>query len=250
MKKDIKQKKWEVKSLRVTSFIGPSEKLEKINWWEQITGEPPETQISKPKLGGYQEIGPFSNGKLRLSIQPARIDWHFSAIELQEDQIGQDLSLGLIENVLPEFSGIITKWVELPDCPDIIRLAFGGFLIIPVDSHETGYELLNSFLHDLNIDGENSRDFFYQINRPRKSKVINSLEINRLTKWSVIRYAWQLFSSNDAIVDQTESYLCQLELDINTSEKNQSNLSKEQIIKIFNELIELGLEISDKGDIR
>ena len=49
-----------------------------------------------------------------------------------------------------------------------------------------GYEALASLLPTIRVDPANSEDMFWQINRPRRSKVITR-KINRLSKWSVIQ---------------------------------------------------------------
>ncbi len=42
---------------------------------------------------------------------------------------------------------------------------------------------------------------------------------------------------------------CRLELDINTAPEFKSALKKTMLSKLFDELVELGMEIAHKGDI-
>ena len=54
-------------------------------------------------------------------------------------------------------------------------------------ARELGYRELGRFLPAVRLD-EDSSDFSYQINRPRRSTVIPELSVNRLSKWSVGKF--------------------------------------------------------------
>ncbi|MDQ7034545.1 MAG: hypothetical protein Q9P01_06835 [Anaerolineae bacterium] len=118
-------------------------------------------------------------------------------------------------------------------------------------STEAGYEKLTELL-PFKIDAENSSDFFYQINRRRNSNTISNLELNRLSKWSVLKLQTALIRTDIAanqLITLPEAYACRLELDINTIQNFEGELDQDKLSDLFYELINLGKEIATKGDI-
>src|SRR4029077_16583024 len=92
------------------------------------------------------------------------------------------------------------RWIKEMS-PTISRLAFGAVLFQSAESHETGYELLKSYLPKLEVDSKGSFDFLYQINRPRLSMSgIPSLQINRLSKWAVVALQAHFFGAGKGVV--------------------------------------------------
>jgi hypothetical protein len=147
------------------------------------------------------------------------------------------------------------RW--LADPPPITRLAFGAALLDPVEDKLTGYRRLSEFLPAVQIDAEGSEDFFYQINRPRKSNLpIKGLRINRLSKWSVAliqSFRLTMIPTSPVGVQNfpgDKCHVCRVELDISTPADFQDELPREKLADIFRELAELGSEISLRGDIR
>jgi hypothetical protein len=144
----------------------------------------------------------------------------------------------------------MTKWIQtLP----MIRLAFGAVLLQPVDGLAEGYRLLSSYVQ-LQIDPENTSDLLYQINRRRvSSSGITGLTINRLAKWSVLRLQRNLFmlSPGSPVQShtQSEAFACRLELDINTAPEFEGELPQAELPSLIQELVEMGREIAEQGDI-
>ena len=94
----------------------------------------------------------------------------------------------------------------------------------------------------------------YRINHPRDSSSgITDLRVNRLTKWSVALRRGVGFSVGPTGVSGVSPgqafFACRLDLDINTAVDFQSQLSREQLPQIFQELVDLGNEIAGEGDI-
>ncbi len=107
---------------------------------------------------------------------------------------------------------------------------------------------------DVVIDPDGSSDLFYQINRPRPSATpIEGLRINRLTKWSVqIAQRLTVTLGPDGVVARTigEEQACRLELDINTAPTFSGMLPVEHLEQLLREMIDLGREIAQQGDVR
>lgn len=240
---------WKAGQLRLTAF--PESPLDPKNttWWQSLIGEPPEVQIFHPKLPEQHEEGPFGSGRLTLRIQPHKIDWLLRS----ESGDSDILSLAGFPEFLNNFTKRINLWLE-NDCPDLSRIAFGAVLLLPAHSRENGYELIANYLPAVKIDPKGSSDFLFQINRQRKSNLdISDLKINRLCKWSISVIRHTLVALDTTISKSKrispDFYAGRLELDINTSQDFQGLLAREHLVRIYKELVDVGKEIVEKGDI-
>lgn len=200
-------------------------------------------------------VGPVVGGKLVLAINPQRIDWTYGAgMQAAHDPI---VTVGLVNETFKRFTNWIRRW--LPDAPKLTRFAFGTALLFGVEKKETGYRLLGQFLDGIPRDPDHCSDFFYQINRPRKSKTLAesgcNLEINRSSRWFVqLRQTMRLVVGSEAhasIAEVPGSCACRLELDLNTAPiaAGDGELPMERIIELFDELVSLAEEIATLGDI-
>jgi len=243
---------WLAETLRLTGFPLPGTTVDPHTWWETVTGQQPEVRNAQPRLGVTQEEGQLEGGRLALVVQPSRFDWIFTT--------AFDAALGLPvpERFLPfpaaqeMFARTLNRWFGL--CPSLTRLAFGAVLSIPVADKPAGYQQLAHYLPDIHLDPEGSSDFSYQINRPRNSGVVRELKINRLSRWSVaLSMLEQIVLGPGGLqypVSGPENRALRLELDINTSTESARELAPDDIAPLFQELIQLGQEISEQGDIK
>jgi hypothetical protein len=250
---------WQVESLRLSAFLAPSVRVKDENWWARITGSEAETKTIKTTRGEIAEAGTFEDNLLSLSVQPGRVDWfltpHQSKIENSEIHIK---SVGRFPNVLDGFIRGMEQWLSIS--PAVVRLAYGAVLLEPVDTKEVGYRRLSEYLKTMRVD-EASQDFFFQINRPRRrGQKRDGLLLNRLSKWSVASF--QPFSmavalgsppvfSSTLVHLPTDSvtYAVRLELDLSTPPQYQEELVHDELPSIFRELVNLGSEIANQGDI-
>lgn len=245
---------WQVNSFRLTAFPSPDATVdaEKVNWWSDVVGDTPESKVLQPRVGGSHESGTLEGGKLVLEIQPARVDWLFTASEESILSSGAIPTIGLFDKTLGTFLTIIEKWLNLEDIPSLSRLAFGSILLYPVTDKKSGYITLQRYLPKIEIDPEGSSDFFYQINRPRDSKSKGpNLKINRLSKWGLLEYTVTMMTAPGSFVKSPSrgNFACRLELDINSSAAFIDKINRESIQGVLLELIELGKEIVEKGDV-
>lgn len=244
---------WQTESLRLTAFPSPAANLENTDWWREVTGQPSEARLSRPRLAGYQEQGPFLGGRLLLNVQPQRIDWNFTPVGPRQDPDPGLPTIGPLPTALPQFVDIMTRW--LVSAPAIQRLALGSVLLLPAADLQDGHRRLRDLLPALRIDAEGSSDLFYQINRPRLSRSgIPGLRMNRLSKWSVAVYQQVIVSLNSGrvgsqLVETQPAVVCRLELDVNTMPSFEGDLPRERLSDIADEMADLSVEIALRGDI-
>lgn len=243
-----KNTEWKAESLRLTAFLSPSAQIGEEDWWKMLIGELPDRKTSQPKTGIQKQEGKFKSekidGQLVLTVQPSRIDWQIVPLDMPDSGFPV---IGLFLDSIDSFSELMLRWLQ--DAPPLQRLAFGAVLNQNTVSSQEGYERLSNYL-TFNLDKDSS-EFLYQINRPRISQNLNNLIINRLSKWSINLLAGFMFSPNEPMryLKPADFALC-LELDINTSADFSGELAPEESLKIFQELVKLGQEIAEKGDIK
>jgi hypothetical protein len=237
---------WQAESLRLTAFPTPGYPTTPRSWWIDILGEPPEKKSERPKEGVLTEEGPFEGGRLLLGIAPFRIDWIFTASDPTQ-------TIGPFSQALDAFLLPTRKWLQ--QAPSLLRMAFGPVFVNPVNSREEGYRRISQVLPAIAIDPEGSSDFLYQINRRRTSTVLPDLRINRVSKWSVRALALSQLRLSQlgqplSLTSDPVLFRCRLELDVNTPQENENPLPKDKLGEVYQELVDLALEIAEKGDIK
>ena len=243
---------WRVERLRLTAFLrSPQDKLD-VGSWQEFKGDEPKSSESRPREGLVLEGGPCEQGWLTLEGSPIRVDWRLGISPEDRGTSPEFPSLGDFKSVQGQFGVLMKRWLK--KSPPLNRLAIGAILNLPVKNVTEGYRLLGHYLPKVEIDPKRSRDLFYQINRRRLSKSGHEgLEINRLTKWSVVRLRAgivNLSAGHGKFMETAQPLVaCRLELDINTVPEFESALKKTMFSKLFDELVELGLEIAHNGDI-
>lgn len=243
---------WLTQSMRLTAFPSPSAKIGTPNWWADLVGHDPDERNSKPAKGELIEDGAFDGGKLRLKVSPLRIDWVFVRTDSNVDQDVVFANVGSFPEVSEKFLKLMLDWLS-PTAVSLQRLAFGAVLLKPVENHSEGYTTLAKYLHDIRISLDSS-DFFYQINRPRKSNVQHFADHNqnRLSKWSLFSMQeshFQIHGSTSMVLPGERRHACRLELDISTPADLKTEIPNEALGNVLREQLELGKEIALKGDI-
>ena len=98
------------------------------------------------------------------------------------------------------------------------------------------------------------RDFLYQVNRRRASKTVSGVDVNRLSKWSVAsisQMTLQIQPDPTTLLSKVGEPISavRLELDINNVPTPDWSFSGESAMQLFDELVELGPEISESGEV-
>lgn len=253
---------WEVDHLRFTSFYrGEVPQAHVEGWWREIAdSEERSVSLRPPDL---MEHGPVGDDELALQWQGAlkRVDWR---LHQHKDETSPPaiLSLGNLEAALERFTVFTDKWLASPTCPQSWRLALGAVLLLPVDTREEGYRILEPLLKDtVKLDPAGSSEFTYSINRRCKSSTIEGLQINRLGKWFV--WVWQTKKievrgilqdgSPTPIVQQSDlgpkRLACRVDLDINTMPEYEGEFDTQAQRDILEELRALAVEMAERGDV-
>jgi len=235
-----KYEKWEVDQIRLTYFSKQITEAGVSTWWQHTVGSPSEQKTINQKQNIYQEQGSLLNSKLMLSTNFDRIDWLYF---YEENESGPFI------DSLESFTSLMIKWFEMS--PSLNRLALGLCFRVPVKNKKDGYKFIAKLLPSVEIDVDNSSDFLYQINRPRKTTTdVADLKINRLMKWSVAVYKRFSVSPQKVEFADSEKYFVKLDLDINTGAEYNQIIPSDKIGMIYSELISLAKEILVNGDVQ
>jgi len=243
---------WKTLNLRLSVFIDSAIDLSAYISWSTVFGALPDAQNSQPKIGLIEAAGELSDGQLVLRTLPGRADLVYQPKLLLDPLNAQQLDPQILVNVSENFTSqanlLLQKLKSIPDI-QITRLAFGAELLLPMPDKQSAYIALNDLLHSVDVD-QNSSDFQYFINRKRNSNIVTNVEINRLSQWSALVSRNITFSQNVSSPQQlSETFACRLILDINTIPTERFYLPVDGLEALYAELVQLGEEIAEYGDI-
>jgi hypothetical protein len=201
---------WRAESIRFTYFFA-GEVAENLRQglWRSITGLEPESSTRRPAEGVTQEQGPFLAGQLSVAVGVNRIDFILGAIPLPNDFP----DLGNVHTVADEFRRAVVAGAAHVEA-GANRLAYGLVCTRRCQNREDSYLTLNELLPSVTVD-PTSRDFFYQINRPRRSNVHEEITLNRLSRWAGAVLKLLLFDGRPN--DIPDVHVVRVELDFNTA---------------------------------
>ena len=239
---------WATETMRLSVFpLNEGEALKTLHW-ENCVGAPPEKVDRPPQLRRVIEEGTWNNGRLQVDSQQGQIHWRaFSATPNRDGP----MNIGSLPSAAPPFRELLDHWLRT-HCPIVNRIAFGAVLIFPTSSLQEAYTHLDRMLPGVSVDTDGSRDLMYRINRRRKSRIIDDLEINRLATWSAaegmaleVVFVAGVPSARPAIARQ----FCRLELDVNTVPIPDREFRGDKLLNIVGELVDAASEIALNGDV-
>ena len=240
---------WQVESLRITAFPVDISEVSAEKIWETCIGKSPdETRIQRSGIESRE--AEFANGRIFLIKQIDRVDWRYHTQQDEREEPPALSTIGSIDSELKVVTDLANIWINSHSFFPTKRLAFAGVVLHPVQTVSDGYDVLRGLLPSLNLD--NVKDLNYQVNRPRTSQAINELTINRLTRWNVLRS--NIFTAVPSAHLQLqptvdEAIACRLEIDINSAAERSDAFAPDIILQLFDELVEIGLELSKRGDV-
>lgn len=241
---------WQAQNLRLISFPIEPQNTTPQNWWRDLIGTDRETRTEK--RAEVTEQGVVEGVSLALSIDLLRLQWTAAPNRSANEVPEGPPTIGSFLNRADWFRQYMHRWLEMS--PPINRLGFAGRLLLPVETREAGYQMIDRYLRWVDIDPQ-STDLLYRINRKVLSRTGSSeLYINRLMTWSVGQFSIVIHAEvGQAAQQQTlsQTQACLLELDINTAPNpSGGELMRNQLTQLFDELVDLGVEIATRGDFR
>lgn len=209
--------------VRITFFTVPRNNVESIgrlNLWEKIALEKPDSIVVNPKNDSFQEQGILNNFSLTIGGDMSRLDIVLDSLDpllslpIHFDRITEKLIsyINSIENYLSDLS--------------VIR--FGLFIRFSekMDSKVSSYESISRRLN-IEIDAEKASDFIYRINYPHE---VEGIVTNIISTWSTAALTTQtLHLNNNSSTISEVLYTENIEIDINTV---PSDISMKDVAKI------------------
>ncbi len=252
-----KPTKWQALRLRLTTFLRAEAEVDANSIWDTVIGGVPDEEQRRPREGLFQQVGRLADLTALMRVAHPRVDFFLQPTiqNLGTPSTASDWQTLSFQDALQTLSEMASRWFS--NDLQVARIAFGATLVRPASDMQDAHKRLSEYLSNVTIDLEKSLDFFYQINRRRESTVVPQLGINRLSKWSVATQATGSFavqSDQNAIetvlsAPVTQAFAGSLELDINTVATTYLSLPQEQLSALFDELVTLGKEIAQKGDV-
>jgi hypothetical protein len=138
-------------------------------------------------------------------------------------------------------------------------LAIGLVALHHHTSKESSYAELTRLLRSSTIQLDGASDFSYQINRPRRSTVIEGMMVNRLSRWSsaaLVGFHMDVSApilapgevTNRTTTDQP-LHATRVELDISSQVDWHDPIAESCRYPLLNELLSLALELPVSGDV-
>ena len=242
---------WRAEMVRLTAFPAPGPQAASgvvilQQWWSKLFSEPFERLAQDAKNSRTQLRGTAGDAFIVLTHNPIS----FELRRLSSDPGQGPLAPATVApygDVVGEFQELAIRLLQLDECPPLRRLAFGAALLRPVTTRALGYETLGRYLPKVQLDPD-SLDFSYHINRRRSSSLLPSLELNRLSKWSVVELQEMVLGSDGVVFHEQGEFACRVELDMN-SVPSSAPLSMDLAPNLFGELVQLATEVANSGDI-
>ncbi|MCX6622640.1 MAG: hypothetical protein NTY38_16535 [Acidobacteria bacterium] len=208
-----------------------------------------------PKKGTGVVQGAFATGKLILRLESDRIDWVLSPADMEAEELAASAEftgLGPAMDGLDAFSVIAEKWLDFDEAPAVARIAFGAVFVHQEPDRRAGYLRLPDYVPVV-VDPESS-DFLYQINLPltQSTSDIEGLQLNRLSKWAVVRIRVLAFNVMGSAVQPRPTpalSALRLELDINTDPGFEGPIPRTRLVALYREIVAHGRRIATDGVI-
>jgi hypothetical protein len=245
--KSVPSGNWEASQLQAVVFLRKAVSPGEI--FSAITGEAPESQEDRPKEGVRTQTGLFLHGSLQIVLNPIRIDIVLSPVLGPEILLGgSSQTLGDFTTTLEDFASAIRKW--LPDCMlPASRLALVAKALAPADSIIAAYQILKDNLTSVVVEPGKMRDLMFRVNWHAASAHTSERYLNRLTTWAAITAKTKAgVAGSLPTVDIDERHYAYREIDVNTPAEHSDELPSDQLVPIFDEILEVVLLTARGGE--
>jgi hypothetical protein len=254
---DSMENTWLCESIRVSALGRAPELVSELDW-KAVMGSDPEQRETQPRLGTVREIGPVLGGAAVLEFRASagRVDWALAPIIPPDIQLPTIPNVGSVTEAIRNFRDLIFEHVTRSYAAS--RFAFGMAAFHQQPTGGASYEELAALLHNAALLAPGTSDFVYQINRPRNSKSVNGLVVNRLSRWSSIAVHGLRLQITAPLSNLPESLLSsssptlqatRAEFDINSSAERREPIPAEMRRLLLDEFVELAEELLSAGDV-
>jgi hypothetical protein len=242
---------WDVESLRLSLFSTQSVSISDADW-KAIIGKS-EAQTIQVLPGVKRYVGKFDDGQLTLAAAGQRADLVFSYYLPIEPSDTQELKLHIIgpwDNVRETFVQSTRTWLNSLTFP-IVRIGFGAVLLLQTGTRLEAYQKLKLFLKSIDVDPNGMHDLLFRINWPQQSAVVDGLTLNRMTNWAAMRFNVAMLQLTSGVIGSTpisELIAVRLEIDNNTDVERKKPFDCNELVSIYEELVEMACENATKGE--
>lgn len=237
---------WRALSIRVTIFPTPRSPDWYLQWADVVGAGEPEGRTTPVQR---VETAPFGVGRIQLRQQlPPKVDLVYLP-STSPDAAAPTPDVGPFEDAFVAFLEPATRLLNAP--LPVTRLAIGTQLSRTVANVQEANEILAGHIRNTRFDLGGASDFLYQINRPRESRILPGLVLNRLVKWQTVQ--WRVLTLEPGSGRQYEEprdFAAVLELDLNTQGERETPLPAALLPSLLDELKTFAREIAEQGDIR
>lgn len=235
---------WQAQTLRLTLFTrGLVSEWGTI--WHDLTERDPDVDENRVRESTRRQVGSFGNGELATVVNPVRTDVLITPVT--QNVALPNSYIGPAESEIDVFASLTRPWLERQSQnAAIIRIAFGGVLLLPVKDREAAYANLSRLLPNVNVDGKHTRELFYRVNRPKIGP--NGLELNRITAWNSLVIRKMAVTGTLTMPVLLEEHFVCLDLDNSSPVDQAEPLAREVVVPIYDFLVEMALENAERGE--
>lgn len=227
------QVSWQPYQLRF-SLIGIEEGCPKPDLSEIFGVEVQDTAISGPRKD-LRQTAMFGAGHLTMNATHTRVDFLWQSLPPMVELV----RLGDLGEAVPHLLNPIRDFVQSKSWG---RVAFGAVCGAQVTGRSTGYAQLDERLEEVSVNGDDTSDFLYQINRPSRVELTTgSVVLNRLQKWAVARIKFvgpgaDRETGEDSL-DIPDVLVAQVTLDFNTPVESERRLSGAEALAVLDQAV-------------
>ena len=245
---------WLTVQSRVTVFHSGDVSASNLSaWWEHAFEGVPLLRDETRHLEGVRSLGGVVDDAMWIANAGSeRTDFILQPnnnVPPQPNTVwGQSTVAGPHNEIVRSMVNPIHKYLEQVERID--RLAFGAVLVAPGPNLDAVIATLTGALPQLGLDRLQTPDFVFRINRRLQSRHSPALTINRLFTWSIAQgQTVTLAAGPQPSQSHSIQYAANVELDINTVPETPRSIPVRESAVILDELVTLGLEIVEKGDV-